>query len=50
MKIRAVTTGVAIGALTIEQAQRFADLAQAVASGAGVVTFDGAGSPAVAAA
>lgn len=46
----AVTTGVAIGALTIEQAQRFADLAQAVASGAGVVTFDGAGSPAVAAA
>lgn len=46
----AVRTGQAFGALTIKQAQQSADLAQAVASGAQVVSFDGAGRPAVAAA
>ena len=46
----AVRTVQAYGALTIKQAQQFADLAQAVASGAQVVSFDGAGRPAVAAA
>lgn len=45
----AVTTGTAFGACTIAQAQQLADLAQAVASGSQVVTFDGA-RPAVAAA
>lgn len=46
----AVTTGTAFGACTIGQAQQLADLARAVTSGSKVPTFDGAGSPAVAAA